>query len=94
LVPVVAERLGWTRWYARGVLLGWKARYAYCNAVLGQGHRYNLDGEPVVEEAIDDKARQMARQQLAGHRKRRLKREAAARAAETASQAPAGEAAE
>jgi sRNA-binding protein len=93
LAPAIAERMGWTHWYARGVLQGWKARYAYCNAVLGHGHRFNLDGEPVVEEAIDDMARKMARQQLAGHRKRRLKREAAARAAETGSQEAASEAA-
>jgi sRNA-binding protein len=86
LVPVIAERMGWTRGYARGVLQGWKARYAYCNAVLGHGHRFNLDGEPVVEEVIDNKTRQMARQQLALHRKRRLKREAEAKAAEAASQ--------
>jgi sRNA-binding protein len=90
LVPVIAKRMGWTHWYARGVLQGWKARYAYCNAVLGHGHRFSLDGEPLVEEVIDDKARQMARQQLASHRKRRLKREAAAQAAEAGSQAAAG----
>jgi sRNA-binding protein len=92
LVPVIAERMGWTRGYARGVLQGWKARYAYCNAVLGHGHRFNLDGEPVIDEVIDDKARQMARQQLALHRKRRVKKEAEVRAAETASQVAASEA--
>ncbi|MBV9480818.1 MAG: hypothetical protein JO249_08685 [Acidobacteria bacterium] len=52
-----------------------------------------LQPEPMVDEVIDDNAREMARLQLALHRKRRLKREAAAREAETASQEIASEAA-
>lgn len=29
LVPVIAERMGWGHWYARGVLRRWKERDAY-----------------------------------------------------------------
>jgi hypothetical protein len=29
--------------------------YAYCNAVLGHGHRFKLDSEPVVDKIIDDR---------------------------------------
>jgi sRNA-binding protein len=91
LVPAIADRMGWTNWYARGVLQGWKARNAYCEAVLRHGQRFNLDGEP-VEEVVDDEAKELARQQLARNvKRRRWRREAAAQAAEAESQAAESE---
>ena len=72
LISVIAARMGWGHWYARGVLRGWKARDAYCNAVLRHGQRFNLDGEP-VDEVVDDEAKELARQQLARNAKRRIK---------------------
>ena len=76
-VAVIAERMGWKHWYARGVLRRWKERDVYCKAVLRHGQRFSLDGEP-VDEAIDDEAREMARQQLARNAKWRIKNQARA----------------
>lgn len=91
-VAVIAERMGWKQWYARGVLRGWKERDAYCEAVLRHGQRFNLDGEP-VDEAIDDEAKELARQQLARNAKRRIKNEARAAGTKASSEAASIEAA-
>lgn len=86
LLPVIAERMGWGRWYVRGVLRRWKERDAYCNAVLCHGQRFDLDGKP-VDEVIDDAAKEMARQQLARNAKRRVKNEARAASLKAPSEA-------
>ncbi len=51
----IAEALGWTIPYTRGVRLPWKSRTAYCNAVLRYRERINPDGL-VSGEEVDDRA--------------------------------------
>jgi sRNA-binding protein len=88
-VAIVAERMGWKHWYARGVLRRWKERDVYCKAVLCYGQRFNLDGQP-VGEIVDDRAKETARQQLARNAKRRIKnQERAARLNGSPEAAPA-----
>ncbi len=62
-VKTIAEALGWTIPYTRGVLPAWKNRTAYCNAVLRYRERINLDGL-VSGEEVDERARLLAQQQL------------------------------
>ena len=57
------EAFGWSWEYTRGVLMAWKAREAYCRAVLCYPNRVRLDGS-VSEEAVDDAARAMASARL------------------------------
>jgi ProQ/FINO family len=57
------EAFGWTPAYAKGVLNAWKQREAYCRAVLRYSIRTKLDGE-VIEDAVDDEARAMAKARL------------------------------
>lgn len=64
IVAAIAERTGWSRWYARGVVQVWKARKAYCEAVLRYGQRFDLNGEP-VEQIVSEEAREQARRCLA-----------------------------
>jgi sRNA-binding protein len=65
LAGQIAERTGWSRHYTVGVLLGWKLRRAYCDAVLRYDHRFTLDGEEVIEAVVEDAAREQAQKQLA-----------------------------
>ena len=79
IIPVIAERTGWSRGYTRGVVHVWKARNAYCEAVLRFEQRFDLNGEP-VDQTVEDSAREQARRLLAV-RKARIearKRKAAA----------------
>jgi hypothetical protein len=57
------EALGWSRDYTKGVLMVWKAREAYCRAILLYPNRVRLDGS-VSEDAVDDEARAMATARL------------------------------
>ena len=57
------EAFGWSRDYAKGVLMVWKAREAYCRAILLYTNRIRLDGS-VSEVAVDDEARAMATARL------------------------------
>jgi|SRR5208283_765599 len=89
------EAFGWSRDYTKGVLMAWKAREAYCRAILLYPNRVKLDGS-VIEDAVDDEACAMATARLeriaAGKAKAAERRamEAAERAAvEAASQPPA-----
>ena len=82
----IAEAMGWTPSFAHGVVAGWKSRVAYCKAVLRHGERINLDGSP-SGIMVDDTARALATQQLAGI----TARKAAKLAKETASLPPAPE---
>ncbi len=89
------EAFGWSRDYTKGVLMAWKAREAYCRAILLYPNRVKLDAS-VIEDAVDDEARAMATARLeriaAGKAKAAERRamEAAERAAvEAASPPPA-----
>ena len=57
--PAIAEALGWSNAYARGVLSPWVLREAYCRAVLAHAMRINLDGSE-SELTVEDDARAMA----------------------------------
>jgi sRNA-binding protein len=59
----VAAAMDWPLWYAIGVLQSWKARKAYCRAVLWHDRRISLDGMP-KDELVDDDARRMAKTRL------------------------------
>lgn len=79
----IADGAGWSRGYTRGVLHVWKARNAYCRAVLRFGSRFDLNGEP-VDQTVEDSAREQARRVLTA-RKARIEarnRKAAAERAE------------
>jgi len=60
----IVGRTGWSSAYARGVLQAWKLRAAYCEAVLRENLRVDLNGKP-VSETVDEKARDDARKRLA-----------------------------
>ena len=92
LVNVTAElqeAFGWSPGYAKGVLGVWKAREAYCRAVLAYPNRVGLDGL-LTEAIVDDQAREMASarlKQIAAKKAKAAERrakEAADRAAEVA----------
>src|ERR1700677_3639797 len=68
----VVEAFGWTPPYARAVLMVWKVRPAYCQAILRNTHRINLDGSASDEE-IDDTARALAKERLEKIAARRAK---------------------
>jgi sRNA-binding protein len=68
----LVEAFGWSLPYARAVLMVWKLRPAYCQAVLRYTHRINLDGSASDEE-IDDVARAMAKERLEKIAARRAK---------------------
>jgi hypothetical protein len=66
LVNIAAElqeAFGWSPAYAKGVLSVWKAREAYCRAVLAYPNRVGLDGSQ-TEQIVDDNAREMASARL------------------------------
>ncbi len=69
IISAIAERTGWSRGYARGVVHVWKARNAYCKAVLCYDKRFDLNGEP-VDQTVDDSARIQARGVLAARKAR------------------------
>jgi sRNA-binding protein len=71
-IKAVVEAFGWTSPYARAVLMVWKVRPAYCQAILRNTHRINLDGSASDEE-IDDEARAMAKERLEKITARRAK---------------------
>ena len=62
--PAIAEALGWSNAYARGVLSPWVLREAYCRAVLAHTTRINIDGSE-SEQTVDDEARVLASKRLA-----------------------------
>ena len=86
-VEQIIEQTGWSRAYARGVLQGWKSRYAYCEAVLRYDRRWNLKGEELTESTVDEVARKTARQQIEAKEARRLKKVARQESAVAASYA-------
>jgi sRNA-binding protein len=69
---------GWHGGYAHGVLAAWKSRLAYCDAVLRDTIRIDIDGN-ATDEVVDDTSRAMAaekRTQVLEGRRRREAREA------------------
>ena len=85
--PAIAEALGWSNAYARGVLSPWVLREAYCRAVLAHAMRINLDGSE-SELTVDDDARAMATARLEQIAARKVK-EAARAAAKVSAPPPA-----
>ena len=79
--------------YTKGVLTVWKAREAYCRAVLAYPNRIGLDGSP-TEAIVDDQARTLATarlEQIAAKKAKAAERrakEAADRAAAEATAPP------
>jgi len=63
IIPQVAASTGWSKPYATAVLMVWRSRDAYSEAVLRCPRYYDLNGEP-TENPIDDAARERARQKL------------------------------
>src|SRR4051794_13067937 len=69
---------GWNKDYTYGVLAAWKSRIAYCDAVLRDSVRIDIDGN-ATDEVVDDTSRAMAeqkRKQVLEARRRREAREA------------------
>ena len=69
---------GWGGGYTHGVLAAWKSRLAYCDAVLRDSIRVDINGK-ATDELVDDTSRAMAaekRQQVLEGRRRRAEREA------------------
>jgi sRNA-binding protein len=69
----IMAQLDWSQPYADGVLLAWKQRVAYCNAVLRCDERIDLAGIKTGKLVTED-ARKMARGQLAAITERRERR--------------------
>src|SRR3954471_6383295 len=57
---IVADT-GWHKDYTYGVLAAWKSRLAYCDAVLRDAARIDIDGN-ATDEVVDDTGRAMAEQ--------------------------------
>ena len=62
-VGQIAEAMGWSLPYTRGVLDYWKRATFYCQAVLAHDQRITLDGAPA--EPVDAEAKEVAAKQLA-----------------------------
>jgi len=80
------ETFGWTPAYARAVLMVWKLRPTYCQAVLRYATRINLDGSESAE-TVDDKSRAAATKSLEERAARRAKDAEKSRAAAVAREA-------
>ena len=79
IIATLTAELGWSLPYTKGVLLVWKQRVAYCNAVLRYDERIDLTGAP-SGQVVCEQARADARGTLTAiteRRKRRAEREAA-----------------
>jgi sRNA-binding protein len=75
----VVAGMDWDPYYTSGVLAAWKSRLAYCDAVLRDAIRVDIDGK-ATDEVVDDTSRAMAaekrKQVLEGRRRRREARDA------------------
>lgn len=58
---VMAE-MGWDKDYAHGVLMTWKLRLSYCDAVVRGDTRIDINGN-VTAEIVDEKSKAEARAQ-------------------------------
>src|ERR1700687_4838245 len=61
---VIADAMGWALVCTLVVLAVWKGSPSYCESVLRDQQRINLDGSPSGEE-VDERAKDMATKQLA-----------------------------
>lgn len=80
IIATLTAELGWSLPFTKGVLLVWKQRIAYCNAVLRYDERIDLTGAP-SGQVVCEQARADARGTLTAiteRRKRRAEREAEA----------------
>src|SRR4051794_37762863 len=66
---------GWNKDYTYGVLAAWKSRMAYCDAVLRNSVRVDIDGN-TTDEVVDDTSRAMAEQKRKQVLEARSRREA------------------
>jgi sRNA-binding protein len=69
---------GWNKDYTYGVLAAWKSRIAYCDAVLRDSIRIDINGN-ATDEVVDGTSRTMAeqkREQVLEARRRREARQA------------------
>jgi sRNA-binding protein len=85
-VGQIAEAMGWTISYTRGVLTPWKMSAVYCQAVLAHDQRIALDGTPA--EPVDAEARDQATKRLAQLKARAVKQNAKKTAAAKTKPAP------
>jgi sRNA-binding protein len=69
---MIADVMGWTYHYARGVLHVWKGRDPYCHAVLRHKKRITLEGVETAEE-VDERALVLARKVIERRKSRREK---------------------
>jgi hypothetical protein len=77
VTAAVAQAMGWTLPFARGVVKGYKLSIPYCHAVLRHRERIGPDGEPVAGSTVDDADRFSARCRIADltqHNKERRER--------------------
>ena len=73
LLDTIAAEMGWTKFYTRAVLERWKARDAYCQAVLRHPARIALDGSE-TGDVVDDVACANAHETLARNERGRERR--------------------
>jgi sRNA-binding protein len=73
VTEAIVAGTGWNKDYTYGVLSAWKCRIAYCDAVLRDAIRIDIDGN-ATNEVVDDTSRAQAtqkRQQVLEARRRR-----------------------
>ena len=70
----LVEEFGWSPGYAHGVLAAWKARHAYCQAILHYRMRIHLDGSASGDE-VNDHSREQAKLRLEQQAVQKAKRE-------------------
>jgi sRNA-binding protein len=64
LIPVIAERTGWSKRYTTSALAAWKRQPAYAEAVLRHDRWHDLAGE-ATDKIITESARAAALEHLA-----------------------------
>ena len=77
-MEAIVAGTGWNKDYIYGVLGAWKSRLAYCDAVLRDSIRIDVDSN-AMNEVVDDTSRAMAeqkRKQVLEARRRREARQA------------------
>src|SRR4051794_5208057 len=78
VTEAIVASTGWNKDYTYGVLAAWKSRIAYCDAVLRDSIRVDINGN-TTDELVDDTSRAMAeqrRKQVLEARRRREARQA------------------
>ena len=75
VTEAIVAGTGWNKDYTYGVLGAWKSRLAYCDAVLRDTIRIDIDGN-ATDEVVDDTSRVMAEQKRKQVLETRHRREA------------------